>query len=108
MKSLPKRLLTSKYRKQMWETTQAVYKDIAKALPISEVHVVGSFTTKKKRPADVDYMILLKTPKHKNKKWCIDLAICPDNKFGKEVVKDAQRWAEEKYGKKKCISLRIQ
>lgn len=52
--TIPKKLLQSKYRKEMWKHAQNIIKKLRKDLPISSVYLLGSFTTKKKRPADVD------------------------------------------------------
>ena len=62
-------------------------------LPVSSAYLMGSFTTKKKRPADVDFMVLLKT-KEKNSKsqWSVDLVISPDNDYGNSVINDASKW----------------
>lgn len=107
MKDVPKKLLQSKYRKTMWRNAKAVVKKLSKVLPISEAYVMGSFTTKKSRPADVDFMLLLKTKKGTEENWSLDLVIAPDNKHGQEVVRDADLWVKEKYGLNKSTMLRI-
>ncbi len=45
----------------MWANSKKIIKQIEKILPISSAYLLGSFTAKKKRPADVDFIILLKT-----------------------------------------------
>lgn len=60
MDNVPRKLLRSKYRKELWANAQKVVKVLEKMLPVSEVYLRGSFTTKKKRPADVDFIIALK------------------------------------------------
>ena len=72
------------------------------------VNVLGSFSTKKTRPADVDFIVLLKTPEQKKKtKWSVDLVIAPDNEYGKFVLKDADLWTKEKYGLKKSATIKL-
>ena len=96
----PKELLDSPYRKELWKNVQKVVKKIEKVLPISEMHLMGSFNSKKKRPADVDFMVLLHTPKNKDKNWSVDLVIAPDNKHGREVLEDNKKWVKQRYGSK--------
>jgi predicted nucleotidyltransferase len=64
---IPKKLLKSSYRKEMWKNVEKVVARIEKVLPISSMHLVGSFAAKKRRPADVDFIVLLHTPKHKKR-----------------------------------------
>lgn len=83
MDQIPKELLKSEYRKEMWENSKKIIKKIKKTLPISSAHLLGSFTTKKRRPADVDFILLLKLKeKNENSKWSVDLVLAPDNKYG--------------------------
>jgi hypothetical protein len=103
---IPKKLLSSEYRRQAWGNAQSIIAKIEKVLPISEVHVMGSFTTKKRRPADVDFMVLLTTPS-KKKNWSVDLVIAPDNKHGEYVKKDAELWLKQKYGAKGTAMIRL-
>jgi hypothetical protein len=99
----PKKLLQSAYRKEMWKNVEEIVKRIEKVLPVSSMHLMGSFVSKKTRPADVDFIVMLKTPqKSKNARWSLDLVIAPDNKHGKQVEKDAKEWVKEKYGEKNC------
>lgn len=105
---IPKELISSKYRKEMWTESQRVIKLLKKVLPVSSVYLMGSFTTKKKRPADVDFIILLKTKeKNRTKKWANDFVIVPDNDYGKEVLEDAIKWMKQKYGAKKSACIEI-
>lgn len=99
-KTPPKELLNSPYRREMWKNVQEIVKKIKTVLPISEMHMTGSFTSKKKRPADVDFMVLLHTPVNKKKKWSVDLVIVPDNKHGREILEDNKKWMKQRYGKK--------
>ena len=95
---IPKRLIKTKYRKEMWENAQKMVKQIEKVLPVESAHVLGSFTTKKSRPADVDFILLLNTKEsNKKAKWSLDLVIAPDNAYGKFVLEDADEWVKEKY-----------
>lgn len=102
-----KELLNSKYRKKMWENSNAVIKILENKMKISEIHVIGSFTTKKRRPADVDFIILLKTKNNKSSNWSADIAVVPDNKYGKWMLSDAKKWMKQKYGPKNYTSIRL-
>lgn len=101
MKKQPlKHLLKSIYRKELWKNVQVIVRIIEKVLPISEMHLMGSFNSKKRRPSDVDFLVLLHTLKNKKKNWSVDLVIAPDNKHGKEVFEDNKKWVQQRYGKK--------
>ena len=108
MSKLPKKLLNSRYRKEMWAGAEEILEAFKKILPVTSVHVLGSFTTKKTRPADVDFIIFIKTKdKKSNRKWSVDMTIAPDNKYGRFVLKDADKWVKEKYGLKKSVTIRL-
>lgn len=92
-------MLNSSYRREIWRNVQQIVRKIEKVLPISEMHLMGSFTSKKTRPADVDFMVLLHTPAKEMKKWSVDLVIAPDNKHGRGVLEDNKRWVRQRYGK---------
>ncbi|MBW3022742.1 hypothetical protein KY308_01400, partial [Candidatus Woesearchaeota archaeon] len=77
---IPKKLLNSKYRKEMWDNSKKIINKIEKSIPISSAYLVGSFSTKKKRPADVDFIILLNTKSRTKSKWSVDIVISPDGK----------------------------
>lgn len=105
---IPKQMLSSKYRKEMWKQSQKIIKLIEKVLPISSLYLLGSFTTNKKRPADVDFIVLLKTKEKNSKKvWSNDFVIAPDNNYGKIVLKDAAKWVKQKYGAKNSAFIKI-
>lgn len=91
----------------MWKNSKKILEDISKVIPISSVYLLGSFTTKKKRPADVDFVILLETKKNRREKWSVDFMISPDNKYGKFVRNDAIKWVKEKYGLKKYFAIKL-
>jgi len=103
---IPKELLSNAYRRELWKNTEVVLKKIKKALPIKELHVMGSFTSKKRRPADVDFIVLLKTSSSKIP-WSVDLVIAPANEHGEEVHKDAKLWLKQKYGAKGVGMIRL-
>lgn len=104
----PKKLLTSSYRKEMWKNIEEIVKKVEKVLPISSMHLMGSFASTKRRPADVDFIIILQTPaKRKNSKWSLDLVIAPDNKHGKELLEDNRKWMKQKYGAKKSEVVQL-
>lgn len=107
MNNIPKQLLGNKYRKDMWRNVLKMIKKIARNLPIKEIELVGSFSTKKRRPADVDFSVFLKTPKNSKEKWSVDMVIAPDNAHGKYISEDVHKWMAQKYGKKNYISFKL-
>ncbi len=83
-------------------------KKMMKHLPVEEAYVVGSFSSKKRRPADVDFMVLFKTKSNqKNEKWSIDFIVAPNNKHGEFVFEDVRKWMQQKYGNKNFEITRI-
>lgn len=108
MKKIPSQLLRSAYRKEMWRNAQEILQAIRKVLPITEVHLLGSFTTKKRRPADVDCILLLQTRKNQDAHWSLDLALVPAGKEGVLILEDAKKWMKQKYGAKKSMCIRLQ
>ena len=105
---ISKKLLASKYRKDLWRQALPSLKKMIKFLPVKEVYVIGSFSSKKSRPADVDFMVFFKTlPESKNDKWSFDFIVAPDNNHGKFVFNDVEKWMKQKYGKKNFKTERI-
>jgi hypothetical protein len=107
MKKIPPTLLRSAYRKEAWQNAQSILLAMKNILPITEVHLLGSFTTKKKRPADVDFILLLKTKKRRKTQWSLDVVVAPDSRHGQLVLDDAKKWMKQKYGAKKSMVLRL-
>lgn len=106
-KNSHKQLIKSLYRREMWKNVKVIVGKISKSLPISSMHIMGSFVSKKKRPADVDFIVMLRTPaKRKKAKWSVDLVIAPDNDYGKTVFEDAKKWTQQRYGSKKSAIIR--
>ncbi len=105
--AIPKELLRTKYRKEMWAHSQKIIRHVEKILPVTSAYLLGSFTTKKKRPADVDFIILLKTKDHPKSKWSVDLVIAPENAEGTQVLEDARKWMRQKYGTKKSTVIKL-
>jgi len=102
-------MLNSKYRKEMWKNSEAVLKKLKKILPISSIFLLGSFTTAKIRPQDVDVVIFLKTPpKKKNEKWSLDFQLIPDNEYGEWMLNESKKWLKHKYGAKKSAVIKLQ
>jgi hypothetical protein len=98
---IPKDLLKSKYRQDMWREVLPSLQKMIKNLPVEEVHVIGSFSSKKRRPADVDFMVMFKVkPSKKNKKWSFDFIVAPNNSHGQFVYNDVKTWMRQKYGAK--------
>lgn len=105
--SIPKKLIGSPYRKELWKNSQEFIQKIKKVIPISTIHLLGSFTTKKKRPADVDFILLLKTKKNNKSNWSVDVVLAPDNSHGNFILNDAHKWMKQKYGSKKSAVVRL-
>jgi len=66
----------------MWNESKKIVKKLDRVIQIESAYVLGSFTVNKKRPADVDFILLLKTKENKQTKWSVDLVIAPDNEYG--------------------------
>lgn len=108
LKLISPKLLSSLYRKEMWRNTARIVQKLDKTIPIKHAYVMGSFTTRKKRPGDVDFIILLQVPeKNKDSKWCVDLVIAPANKYGRFILKDEDLWVKSRYGLKKSTLIKI-
>ena len=105
--NIPKKLLRSKYRKELWNNSQRIIRQIEESLPITSAYLLGSFTTEKKRPADCDFIILLQTKANSKSKWSVDLVIAPENKHGHLVLEDAEKWMKQKYGAKKSAVIQM-
>lgn len=102
------KLLTSEYRKNLWTNAQRILKSLERSIPISQAYLLGSFTTKKRRPADVDLIILLQTPKTgRNPTWAVDMVLTTEGKHGDWVLADARKWMKQKYGAKKSAVIKL-
>ena len=100
--------LNSDYRINQWKHTQEIIKKLKQILPITSIRIVGSFTTKKETPGDIDCIIFIKTEeKSQNAKWAIDLTIAPDNDYGKKVLFETEEWVKQKYGIKKSPTIKL-
>lgn len=87
----------------MWRNAQRVIRKLEKALPVEAIYLRGSFASRKKRPADVDFIVLMEVNAPRKKaKWSVDFVVCPDNDYGALVVEDASKWMKQKYGAKKA------
>ena len=92
----------------MWKNAQSILKKVKRILPVSSAYVLGSFTTKKRRPADVDFILLVnKQEKNPKSKWSIDFVISPDNKYGHFILEDAKKWMKQKYGTRKFAIIKL-
>lgn len=79
-----------------------------KFLTIKAIYLVGSFTTQKKSPGDIDVIIYVETEeKLKNSKWAIDFMISPNNAYGKKVLTETEEWVKKKYGLKKSPTIKL-
>lgn len=106
---IPKEILNSDYRREMWKNSNNIINQIEKTIPISSAYLLGSFASTKKRPADVDFIILLKSKKGSKSKsnWSVDMVIAPDNKHGEFILEDAKKWMKQKYGSKKSAVIKL-
>jgi len=107
MKKIPKKLLFNKHRRDMWKNVEKMFRQISKNIPITGIEICGSFTTKKKRPVDIDFTVLLKTSKNNKEKWSVDMVIAPDNEHGEWIAEDIRKWARRKYGKNNHQAVRL-
>ena len=108
MYRIPKEMLKSGYRKTMWNVAEHVIRDLERVFDISEAYVLGSFTTKKRRPADVDLIVFIKLKDRRyGTDWSVDLTLVPDNEAGTRVLKDTDLWMKQKYGKGKYQMVKI-
>jgi hypothetical protein len=90
-------LLNNDYRKLVWEKSKELILKISSVINIDKVIVLGSFTTTKERPADVDFIVMIKT-KDTDEDWSTDIQFVPSNNFGQQTIDDAEIWMKEKYG----------
>jgi hypothetical protein len=105
---MPSKLLLSKYRRDMWKKVEPNLKKMIKHLPVEEVYAMGSFSSKKRRPADIDFMVLFKTKSNqKTEKWSFDFVVAPNNKHGEFVFEDVRKWMRQKYGAKNFEIIKI-
>ncbi len=108
MYNMPDEMVDSEERKQMWEKSRQVLEKLEKMLPVSSVYLLGSFTTMKKDPADIDVVLVVKTdPSMTDEKWSLDIQLVPDNKYGKWMLDECNEWMENKYGKNKCALIKL-
>lgn len=92
------RLLRSRYRKELWKQSRKIIRQLMKVLPFASIHILGSFLTKKRRPADVDFIVLIKVKDSNDSEWSVDVVFAPDNAHGQSVLDDARKWMKQKYG----------
>ena len=107
IRPIPRSLLRSKYRRTLWKNTERIIAKLKKVLPMSEIYLLGSFSSTKRRPADVDFIILIKTKIQKNANWSVDVVFAPDNPHGSFILADAKKWMRQKYGTRKSTVIRI-
>ena len=105
---IPKELLSTKDRKELWMEGKGILRKVDKALGISEAYVIGSFASKKRRPADIDFAIAVKVKKRgKNNAWPIDFVIIPDGASMKSYVDDLKEWMGQKFGKRRIRVVKL-
>ena len=107
MKPLPKKFLSTKERKDMWLDVKKVIEKADKALDLSEIHVIGSYVSKKKKPQDIDFAIVTKVKSKKsNSSYPVDFIILPDNEDMKEYLDFLRKLMKKKYGSD-CRPVRL-
>ena len=94
---MEEKFLNNSYRSFIWNKSSELIKKLSTVIDIDKVIVLGSFTTEKERPADVDFIVMIKT-KDKSENWSTDIQFVPSTTFGEETIVDAKKWMEEKYG----------
>lgn len=94
------KLLNNEYRKLIWNKSKELINKISTVVDIEKVIVLGSFTTEKTRPADVDFIVIIKT-KDNQENWSTDIQFVPSTTFGDNTIEDAKKWMNEKYGDNK-------
>lgn len=97
--------IENEYRKFMWEKTKIIIDKLSNVFDIKKCIVLGSFTTKKERPADVDLIILIQLTDDDKTEWSTDIVFAPNNDFGIKTIEDAESWMEEKYGKNNYLTF---
>ena len=102
---IPKALLKTKQRKEMWRDASRIVIRLDKKLGFSEIYAIGSFVSKKKRPSDIDFALVTKIKKD-NSAWPIDLVIVPEGDNTEEYLKDICKWMKRKY-KRKCKAIKL-
>lgn len=107
IQKIPKKLLSSEYRIEMWKNSQKIIKKLDKVLPISSAYLLGSFTTEKKRPADVDFIILLQMRDKSKFNWSVDFVVAPAGEYGEYILEDAKKWMKQKYGMKQSVVIKL-
>jgi len=101
---LPKSLLNTKDRKEMWSEAKEILTKIDKSLDISEAYVIGSYASSKRRPCDVDIAVVTKVKnRKKNSAWPIDIVIIPENEDTKKYLEDISKWMKNRYKKETKI-----
>jgi len=104
---IPYNLLNNTYRRELWKNSQQIIKQIEKNISISSAYLLGSFSSTKKRPADVDFILLLKTNQNNKAAWSVDMVIAPDNDHGNFVLEDAKKWMKQKYGSRRSAVIKV-
>jgi hypothetical protein len=103
---IPKKLLSSPQRKEMWKDASKIIKKLDKSIKFSEIYSIGSFVSKKRRPADIDFTIVAKIKSKNNPCWPIDIVIVPKSDKTDIYIKDIEKWMKSRYGKVKAIKLK--
>ena len=83
----------------MWIDAKKVIEKVDKSLNLSQIHVVGSYVSKKKKPQDIDFAIVTKVKSKKsNLAYPVDFIILPENEDTKEYLDFLQKYMKRKFG----------
>ena len=79
------KFLDNEYRKLICDKSKQLIGKISTVIDIDKVVVLGSFTTKKERPADVDFIVMIKT-KDSGEDWSTDIQFVPSTNLAKKLL----------------------
>ena len=102
---IPSKFLGSKRRKEMWKDASEIVKKLDQELNFSQIYIVGSFISKKKRPADIDFTVVAKL-KHKKAAWPMDIVLVPEGDKMDFYLNDINKWVKTRY-KSKCGMIKL-
>ena len=89
----------------MWKDASRIIKGFDKRFKFSEIYAIGSFVSKKKRPADIDFTVVAKM-KNESSAWPIDIVLVPKNHDSMYYIEDIRKWMKQRYGPK-CEPIKL-
>lgn len=105
MKKAPRKLLSTRQRKDMWKDAVKLLNKLDKKINFSEIYLIGSFVSKKKRPADIDFCVVTKGINNSSA-YPIDIVIVPNCDKTEVYIKDIKKWMKKRYGQC-CKPIRL-